>query len=244
MRPTRVDSLPSHAARAQMSESAHLVDSAARSSALRLRAGELAAEVAAASANTQGRRADAERLAALATARRAEAQAFADRARASALFLSHASKGGILDRGGMRGLLEGMGLLAGPRELDAAMAVFASSGGGGITRTAFLDHFTSLAPAVAGVELAHLDAVKRERGQWEPARDAALAAAAAASRGARAGALASSPPRATLDAALSGRLLGGTAAAADVASIRRLTKSSIWLFSSSTFRVSCYPIYR
>ena len=75
-------------------------------------------------------------------------------------------------------------------------------------------------------EEGHLEAVKKERELWVPARDAAVSSTIIA------------PPRQPLDASLSDRLLTGWVSAGDAAAIRRLARSSIWLFSSSTFRAS------
>ena len=88
---------------------------------------------------------------------------------------------------------------------------------------------------IAAEELLRFDAMKKEALEgWGPARDAALAALPEGKGSGTSLAL----PRPPLDATLSSRLLRGEATAADVASIRRLTRSSIWLFSSSTFKAS------
>ena len=83
-------------------------------------------------------------------------------------------------------------------------------------------------------EQSRAEEIARERKHfWEPIRDAALAALPSRPCG-----TAGTGVHLQLDAPLPGRLLHGEATAADVADIRRLTRSSIWLFSSSTFRVS------
>ena len=84
-------------------------------------------------------------------------------------------------------------------------------------------------------EQRHAKEIAHERKHfWEPTRDAALASILEGKGGDASLAL----PRPPLDATLSSRLLRGEATAADVATIKRLTRSSIWLFSSSTFKAS------
>ena len=88
---------------------------------------------------------------------------------------------------------------------------------------------------IAAEELLRFDAIKNEALEgWGPARDAALAAL----RGSKGHETSLAFPRPSLDVSLSSRLLRGEVSAADVAAIRRLTRSSIWLHVSSTFRVS------
>ena len=169
-----------------------------------------------------------------ASAAKVEAEAASTKARMAGLFRRHATDAGVLDREGLKKVVEESGHLCGPRELDAALEALGGGGGAAaesLGLRAFLARHASLAPAIAGVELGHLEAVKRERERWVPARDAAaLPPGAVAS--------AQSLPRQPLDASLTGRLLTGWATSGDAATIRRLTRSSIWLFSSITFRAS------
>ena len=93
---------------------------------------------------------------------------------------------------------------------------------------------------IASAEKRHVVLMKSERlFGWEPARDDALEKALEKVRCAL-----PAPPsplpgeRPHLDPVRSSRLLGGRCGPDDVANIKRLAKSSVWLFSSSTFKAS------
>ena len=93
------------------------LDAASRAASLRRRADALAAEAEALRATVLYPARE------LARAKRASAEAAAAQAKAGSLFRRHAGEKGVLDREGLRGVMEAMGLVSGSREVDAESEV-------------------------------------------------------------------------------------------------------------------------